>query len=581
MNKRRKGNNGESPPKSLEKLPQAARRYISENLSLISDDALIKIVRQIDFWMGEKNLSDAQINELVKRLVDVASWRTNHPDFKVPKVRFGKTELQMPIITCGGMRFQHTWMPDSVPIAISKQKVIKTASQSNILDIVRACLKVGINHFETARLYGTSEVQLMEALITLIESGEIKRSDFILQTKIGVSGKVEDFEKNFETSWNIFSRLGYIDLLSFWCVSTNDQTGWALEDGPNSIYDAALKWQQEGRIKHIGFSTHGTAKNIMKLIESKRFAYVNIHYHYFGSYHATGTDDTKGGHGNAEAVKRALELDMGVFNISPVDKGGKLYEPSATIARTIGPQLSPISFALLQLWKESGMHTASVGFARLSDMDEVIEAALLYSKGQFGTMKSALHRLEMLKEEKLGSEWNRQGLLDLPDCYAESTQLTIPGHVLWLHDTLTAFGMYQFANERYQSLENFKYNNKKSFEENAKAMPGGNIGRSYVNGHDYSNALEHHYDPSLAASKMMECHKWLSGKSKMTKEELVERGWQSAYTLLTWNEFPDTNNATALGVVLQNVTGGLLGIGGGPNKQVTILADKIRACFED
>lgn len=29
--------------------------------------------------------------------------------FKCPKVRFGRTELMMPIITCGGMRMQQTW----------------------------------------------------------------------------------------------------------------------------------------------------------------------------------------------------------------------------------------------------------------------------------------------------------------------------------------------------------------------------------------------------------------------------------------------------------------------------------------
>ncbi|KKK46787.1 hypothetical protein LCGC14_3161730, partial [marine sediment metagenome] len=29
--------------------------------------------------------------------------------------RFGKTELQMPVITCGGMRFQHAWQ--DMPLA--------------------------------------------------------------------------------------------------------------------------------------------------------------------------------------------------------------------------------------------------------------------------------------------------------------------------------------------------------------------------------------------------------------------------------------------------------------------------------
>jgi predicted aldo/keto reductase-like oxidoreductase len=107
------------------------------------------------------------------------------------------------------------------------------------------------------------------------------------------------------------------------------------------------EFQSEGKIKHIGFSSHGTGETIMRMINSNKFDYVNIHCHYFGSYHAEGTPDTNGGHGNIACVKRALELDMGVFNISPFDKGGKLYKPSNLVAKAIGTKLTPISFASL------------------------------------------------------------------------------------------------------------------------------------------------------------------------------------------------------------------------------------------
>ena len=98
-----------------------------------------------------------------------------------------------------------------------------------------------------------------------------------------------------------------------------------LSESPDGIYQYALDLQKEGKIKHIGFSTHGDAEVIMRLIESNKFSYVNIHKHYFGDYHAAGTPDTRQGQGNGKAVQRALELDMGVFQISPFDKGGKLF----------------------------------------------------------------------------------------------------------------------------------------------------------------------------------------------------------------------------------------------------------------
>jgi predicted aldo/keto reductase-like oxidoreductase len=75
---------------------------------------------------------------------------------------------------------------------------------------------------------------------------------------------------------------------------------------------AALNYQKAGKIKHIGFYTHGPADN------SNKFSYVNIHYHSFRSYHAEGTTDGLGGHGNMRAVQRAHELDMGVFNMTPM-----------------------------------------------------------------------------------------------------------------------------------------------------------------------------------------------------------------------------------------------------------------------
>lgn len=90
------------------------------------------------------------------------------------------------------MRWQETWCPDDLPVLGSRSFLfgwgmsgISTASQSNMVATIRRALAIGINHFETARAYGTSEMQFADALHSLVSSGEIKRSDFVLQTKIG------------------------------------------------------------------------------------------------------------------------------------------------------------------------------------------------------------------------------------------------------------------------------------------------------------------------------------------------------------------------------------------------------------
>ena len=450
---------------------RAVVEVIHEHLDYLSGDSLVKIVRQLEFWVQE-DMEESELVELTKRLVHAATWQRRIGDFQVPKVRFGRTEIQMPLVTCGTMRFQHTWMPDFLPIVINKKKVVKTPSQVNLQEVVRQCLKMGINHFETARFYGTSETQLMHALTALIEKGEIKRSDFILQTKLPIRPSPE-WEKFFEQSWKIFEPLGYIDLLSFWCVSKNGEVDLALSDDKDGIMACALEWKRQGKIKHIGFSTHGSAENIMRMIESNKFDYVNLHYHYFGSYHAEGTSDGEGGHGNLACVKRALELDMGVFNISPVDKGGRLYQPSVQVARTIGPKLTPIAFGILSSWM-SGMHTVSVGFARPEDLTEALEAVELYTRKAetLPLLENATNRLNKLAQDRLGDEWYEKGLLNIPSALQRECNGIGLGHVLWCYNMLHAFGMYDTAKDRYGKLESIgkSWKKKKSYEENMKAL---------------------------------------------------------------------------------------------------------------
>ena len=192
-----------------------------------------------------------------------------------------------------------------------------------------------------------------------------------------------------------------------------------------------------------------------------------------GSYHGSGTPNTTGGEGNVACVKRALELDMGVFQISPFDKGGMLYRPSEIVAKAVGRDISPMAFAALYGWKEIGIHTCSVGLARVTDLEEAMDAVRLYNAGKEGDdiLHATAERLNAIKEKALGKEWLAKGLLNLPTCYDPCTNGVAIGHSLWCHNLITAFGMYEFAKARYNSMEAFvKWNDKKSFEENTIAM---------------------------------------------------------------------------------------------------------------
>jgi hypothetical protein len=85
---------------------------IEAHASKIHDDSFLKIIRQLDFWYNQKSLTDEEFVQLAERLALIATWRENAGDgnekFTIPKVRFGKTEVMIPIVTCGGMRVQET-----------------------------------------------------------------------------------------------------------------------------------------------------------------------------------------------------------------------------------------------------------------------------------------------------------------------------------------------------------------------------------------------------------------------------------------------------------------------------------------
>src|SRR5215210_6567392 len=101
--------------------------------------------------------------------------------------RFGRTELQMPVISCGGMRYQFKWQ-DVDP------KEISAANQNNLEATIHRAVELGINHIETARGYGSSEMQLGYVL------PKFPRDKIIVQTKVGPKATPEEFLATFEKS---------------------------------------------------------------------------------------------------------------------------------------------------------------------------------------------------------------------------------------------------------------------------------------------------------------------------------------------------------------------------------------------
>ncbi|HXS69852.1 MAG TPA: aldo/keto reductase, partial [Candidatus Polarisedimenticolia bacterium] len=197
--------------------------------------------------------------------------------------RFGRTELQMPVFSCGGMRYQFKW--DDVP-----PDQIPADNQANLEACIHRALELGIHHIETARGYGTSEMQLGNIL------PKLPRDKMIVQTKVSPKATQQEFLNTFETSMR-YLKLDHVDLLALHGINNRELLDWSLKKG--GCLEAARKLQKEGRARFIGFSTHATPDIILEAIEHGNFDYLNLHWYFENDL-------------NWRAVEAAHTRDMGV-----------------------------------------------------------------------------------------------------------------------------------------------------------------------------------------------------------------------------------------------------------------------------
>jgi len=298
----------------------------------------------------------------------------------------------MPVISCGGMRYQYKWQD------VAPQDIPQT-NQENLEACIHRALELGINHIETARGYGTSEMQLGVLL------PKLPRDKIIVQTKVTPRTTAEEFLRTFETSMD-YLKLEHVDLLSLHGINNRQTLDWSLQK--NGCLAAARKLQKEGRCRFIGFSTHATADMILEAVNTGEFDYVNLHWYFVNDL-------------NWAAVQAAHRHDMGVFIISPNDKGGKLYEPGQKIKSLCSP-LTPMQFNDLYCLNRKEVHTLSCGAAKPTDFDEHVAALKFYDEIS-QTIAPVEKQLRAEMETVLGAEWCTRWPEGLPN------YLDVPGQI--------------------------------------------------------------------------------------------------------------------------------------------------------
>lgn len=322
--------------------------------------------------------------------------------------RFGKTNLLLSVFSLGTMRC--------------------LASELEAFQTVQHAIALGINHLETARGYGKSEQYLGNLLKTELD---VPREQLHITTKLPPTPDADLMRRWLDESLERL-QLDYLDCLAIHGINTWEHLTWV--ESSKGCMQAVREAMAQGRVRHVGFSTHAPLEVILAAINTDLFEFVNLHYYYFFQRHAA-------------AVELAHCQDMGIFIISPSDKGGRLYTPPPKLEQLCHP-FSPLELNYRFCLSDRRITTLSVGPANPDELRAPLRVA--HQDESLTAMEvEALRRLDTQAENALETDRCSQCYACLP-C---PENIHIP-EVLRLRNLAVAYDMTDFSKYRYQMFEN-------------------------------------------------------------------------------------------------------------------------------
>jgi predicted aldo/keto reductase-like oxidoreductase len=321
--------------------------------------------------------------------------------------RFGKTEMLLSVFSLGAMRYME--------------------SAENARKTIDRALEVGINHIETAQGYGKSEEFIGHAMRHGLSQ---QRDRFYLTTKASPTQDADSMRRNIEQSL-IKLNVDYIDNFDIHGINLREHLD--LVTNPNGCMKAVQEALDQKMIGHIGFSTHAPLDVILDTINTDLFESVNLHYYYFNQR-------------NAPAVQLAADKDMGVFIISPSDKGGMLYSPSEELAGVSYP-FTALYMGDRFLLSDRRVHTLSLGAANPNEIDSHQDAwdhDEPMSELEQAVLDCINRRYSALESDRCSQCY---------ECLPCPESINIP-EVLRLRNLAIAFDMVEFGKYRYKMFEN-------------------------------------------------------------------------------------------------------------------------------
>jgi predicted aldo/keto reductase-like oxidoreductase len=202
-------------------------------------------------------------------------------------VTLGRTGLRVSRVGMGGIPIQRPPMEEAVRV-------------------INHALDVGINFIDTSIGYGDSEIRIGKAIAG-------RRDEVVLATK----GRWQDRKTVEDSIHQSLQRLG-TDRIDLWQMhNIRDPEAYEGVVAPGGSLEAAMETLDEGKILHLGFSTHNL-EVAMKGVESGLFETVQFPFNFIAREAA------------GELIPLAEEHDVGFIGMKPF-AGGNITDARLAI----------------------------------------------------------------------------------------------------------------------------------------------------------------------------------------------------------------------------------------------------------
>jgi len=241
--------------------------------------------------------------------------------------------------------------------------------------VVRA-VQAGINYFDTAYLYGNSEVTLG----TILEKNTL-REKINIATKIPHRRckKYDDFDLLFNEQCTRL-KTDYIDY--YLIHNIGDLKSW------ERLCEIGIeKWisdkKSKGKISQIGFSFHGPQNEFMRLLEAYDWDFCQIQYNYLDEHFQAGR----------AGLEKAYSIGLPVIIMEPL-LGGKLAtglpKKAAKHFKDVNPERSYAEWALMWLWNQPGITVVLSGMNNAEQLEENLITAATANPGMLTKEENAV-----------------------------------------------------------------------------------------------------------------------------------------------------------------------------------------------